>query len=194
VAATLVAGAALLWGTFHTARGEVAFWLVGFGLAAVWIFGGLVAAPVHLGRRGPVVLGGAAGLGAGAFAVVYLAYRLLRDVPVLSGALDRVVGTAHAAHVGAVVALAVVNALAEEVFFRGALVSTLGRGDPRRTVLVSSAVYGLVTVASLNVALVIAAVGMGAVFALVAWVARGVLAPAVCHVTWSVLMLVALHR
>jgi membrane protease YdiL (CAAX protease family) len=187
-------GAALLWGTFHTPRGEAGFWAVGFGLAAVWILGAVLAAPVTLGRRRPVVLAGAAVVGVGAFGVVDLAYRLLRDVPLLSGALDRVVGTADAAHVVAVLALAVVNAVAEEVFFRGAVTSLVGRGDPRRAVLASTLLYGLVTAASLNVALVIAALGMGLVFAVVRWWARGVVAPAVCHVTWSVLMLLAIHR
>ena len=64
----------------------------------------------------------------------------------------------------------------------------------RRAVVGSTLLYGLVTAASLNVALVIAALGMGFVFAVVRWWARGVVAPAVCHVTWSVLMLLAIHR
>jgi membrane protease YdiL (CAAX protease family) len=93
-----------------------------------------------------------------------------------------------------VLALAVVNAVAEEVFFRGAVVSLVGRGDQRRAVVGSTLLYGLVTVASLNVALVIAALGMGLVFAVVRWWSGGVVAPATCHATWSVLMLLAIHR
>ena len=52
----------------------------------------------------------------------------------------------------------------------------------------------LVTVATLNVALVTAAAVMGTVFALERLATRGVLAPMLTHVTWSTLMLLALPR
>jgi membrane protease YdiL (CAAX protease family) len=200
-AVTCIAGAALLWGTFHTTRGDTSFWAVGYGLAAVWIVGALAVGGVRPGRVSIESIATAVAVGLGAFGVVYVAYRLLRDLPVVGDALDRVVGTADAAHVGAVLALAVVNAVAEELFFRGALGSVMsgmgshgGRDDPWRFVAVTTVVYAVVTAASFNLALVLAALGMGALFAVVAWRARGVVAPSVCHVTWSTLMLVALHR
>jgi len=193
-AVACVIGAALLWGTFHTTRGDTSFWLVGYSLAAVWIVGALAVGGVRPGRTSPPVIAAAVVVGVAAFAFVYVAYRLLRDVPVMGGALDRVVGTADAAHVGAVLALAVVNAVAEELFFRGAIGSLLGRDEPWRFVIATTAVYALVTAASSNVALVLAGMGMGALFATVAWRARGVLASSVCHVTWSTFMLLALRR
>jgi membrane protease YdiL (CAAX protease family) len=189
-----VVGAALLWGTFHTTRGELSFWLVGFALAAVWFAGAFVVGGVGVGRTSATAVAAAVGTGVAAFGFVYLAYRLLRDVPWVGDALDRVVGTADAAAVWAVLALAVVNAVAEEVFFRGALGTVIGREDRWRFVVGTTVVYALVTAASANVALVLAAVGMGALFAVVASLAGGVVAPALCHVTWSTLMLLALPR
>jgi hypothetical protein len=54
--------------------------------------------------------------------------------------------------------------------------------------------YVVVTSATGNVALVIAAVVMGAVFSLERLSTRGVLAPMVTHVTWSTLMVLGLPR
>ena len=88
-----------------------------------------------------------------------------------------------------VVAIAVVNAVAEERFFRGALPVALA-GDHRA--VVATAVYVLVTVATLNVALVVAAAAMGTVFMLERLATRGILAPTLTHVTWSTLMLLAI--
>jgi membrane protease YdiL (CAAX protease family) len=191
----VVLGAALLWATFHTERGSTAFWLVGYALAAVWVVGAAAVGGVRPGRASVAPLLASVGVGIAAFGVVYASSRLLADVPVLGGALDRVEGTADAAHVGAVLLLAVVNAVSEELFFRGALASMVRPSDAAmRTILTTTVVYALVTAASLNVALVLAAVGMGLLFAVLAWWSRGVIAPSVCHVVWSTLMLVALHR
>jgi len=49
--------------------------------------------------------------------------------------------------------------------------------------------YVLVTVATMNVALVVAAIVMGVVFTAEREATRGVLAPLVTHVTWSTLVL-----
>jgi membrane protease YdiL (CAAX protease family) len=218
LAVTLVAGSTLLWATFHTTRGDVPFWLAGFGLAAVWIAGALGLGGVAPGRitAGTLLPAGACGLVA--FALFDVARHVLRGAPLLGPALDRVSGTAASAHVLGLVALAVVNSVAEEVFFRGALVAIVGEtgdageetggaglssDDPRRgrsldqvpwrTVAITTALYAVVTAAAGNVALVIAAVVMGTVFAVARWWGTGVAASTVCHAVWSTLMLVALR-
>jgi membrane protease YdiL (CAAX protease family) len=84
-----------------------------------------------------------------------------------------------------------VNGAAEEVFFRGALHSAFGGRDAARDATI---VYVLVTVATLNLALIAAAAVMGTVFALERMSTRGVLAPILTHLTWSTLMLLALPR
>lgn len=87
--------------------------------------------------------------------------------------------------------VALVNAVAEEVVFRGALHSAFGRANAARDATI---VYVLVTVATLNLALVAAAAVMGTVSTLERTATRGILAPIVTHLTWSTLMVLALHR
>jgi membrane protease YdiL (CAAX protease family) len=194
VAATLAAGTTTLGATLAAPRGSLAFTLLGFLLAAVWVAGSVAAGPLHLdgpltgieGRRNvkaALVLGGLA------FGAFLGASVVARHVPGLDGAVDSVLATADAGPTALVLAIAVVNAVAEERFFRGALPVTLV-GDHR--VPVATAVYVMVTMATLNMALVVAAAVMGTVFMLERLATRGILAPTLTHVTWSGLMLLAL--
>jgi membrane protease YdiL (CAAX protease family) len=84
-----------------------------------------------------------------------------------------------------------VNGAGEELFFRGALHTAL---EPHLPAITTIIVYVVVTAATGNVALVIAAVVMGALFALERRSTRGVLAPIVTHVVWTTLMVLALPR
>ena len=196
VAATLAIGTALLAATLAVPTGSDAFTVLGLAVAATWVVGSLLSGPLHLGRSrgepsgrrevlGPVVLGVVAYLG---FLAAYLG---AREVPGLAGALESILGKADAGPLALVLFVALVNGAAEEVFFRGALHSAFGPSDPARNATV---VYVLVTVATLNVALVAAAAVMGTVFALERLATRGVLAPMLTHLTWSTLMLLALPR
>jgi membrane protease YdiL (CAAX protease family) len=81
------------------------------------------------------------------------------------------------------IAVVAVKSIGEEMFFR--------RTQP---VFSTTVVYVAVTVATLNVALVIAALVMGTVFALQRRATNGVAVPIVTHVSWSLLMLCALPR
>jgi uncharacterized protein len=78
------------------------------------------------------------------------------------------------------------NGLAEEIFFRGALYAAIGDRHP---VLTSTAVYGLATAATRNPALVLASLVMGGLLGLQRRASGGIQAPALTHLTWSVLML-----
>ena len=86
-------------------------------------------------------------------------------------------------------AIALVNGVGEELFFRGALYAAL---PPRSAIFGTTVVYVCVTVVTFNVALVIAALVMGAIFGVQRRATRSVLAPMVTHLTWSTLMLLAL--
>lgn len=194
VAATLAVGTAMLGATLAAPRGSLAFTLLGFLLAAIWVTGSLAAGPLHLSRStdrtetrrsllAAVVLGGLA------FAVFLAASLVARHVPGLGSAISSVLATADAGPTALVLAIAVVNAVAEERFFRGALPVALV-GDHRAAV--ATAVYVLVTVATVSVALVVAAAAMGTVFMLERLATRGILAPTLTHVTWSTLMLLAI--
>ena len=60
-------------------------------------------------------------LGGAAFGAFLLASVIGRHLPVISGALDTVLEKADAGPVALVLSIALVNAVAEELFFRGAL-------------------------------------------------------------------------
>ncbi len=84
-----------------------------------------------------------------------------------------------------VVATTLANGLGEEVFFRGALYGAL---DPDRAIVVSTAVYTLATASTRNPALMLAAAAMGTLFSLQRRASGGLQAPALTHLTWSILM------
>jgi len=96
-----------------------------------------------------------------AFVAFLRAALLARRVPALDGTLDSALATADAGSTTLVLAIAFVNAVAEEHFFRGALPIAVA-GDHRPAV--ASVLYLLVTAATLNLALVVAAAVMGTIF------------------------------
>jgi uncharacterized protein len=110
-------------------------------------------------------------------------------VPFLREAVDEVLDHARYASLPVLVVITLVNGIAEELFFRGALFAAIGRKHP---VLVSSAVYTLATVATANLMLVFSAALLGVVLGLQRRVTGGVLAPMITHVTWSLSMLLVL--
>lgn len=193
VALTLVTGTALLGISLHVEPGDSAFYLFTVLVAAVWVAGGLLSGPVRLGARpaggGPRRLLAPFGVGlalGGAFLVGAFAVRL---IPPLRSYVEHVLAHANSGSTLAVLGVTVLNGVAEEVFFRGALYAAVERTWP---VLVSTVIYALATLATGNPMLVFAAVTVGAVLGLLRRSSGGILAPAVTHVTWSTLMLFAL--
>ena len=87
--------------------------------------------------------------------------------------------------------IALLNAIVEELFFRGAVYAAVGG---RRRVLRTTAVYVAVTLATGNLALVAAAAVMGALLGTVRQATGSVAAPIATHVTWSTLMILLLPR
>ena len=129
--------------------------------------------------------------GVAAFGVFLAAYLVARHLPVVGAALDGVLATADAGSITVVLLVALVNGAGEELFFRGALHAAF---EPHRPAIAATVVYVVVTAATGNVALVIAAVVMGALLSLERLSTRGVLAPMLTHLTWSTLMVLALPR
>ncbi len=194
VAATLVVGATLLGLSFSTEPGDPAFYPLTFGLAATWVVGSLVSGPLHLGyivfrsrMRRPVVTPILVGL---LLAAVFVAGGLItREIPVLAQFTNNVLGYAKAGSIWLVALVTLVNGVAEELFFRGALFAAIGR---KRPVVISTLLYALATVAGGNPVLVFAAAILGLVTALQRRAGGGVLAPILTHVTWSMGMLLVL--
>ena len=193
-AIAVLVGTALLAATFRVPHGSAWFTVLALLVAATWMVGSFVSGPIPFQPDrdtpwrtflGPVVVGIAA------FVVFVIAYLVARDLPLVGPALDGVLATADAGTIAVVLFVALVNGAGEELFFRGALHAAL---EPHRPAIATTIVYVVVTAATGNVALVIAAAVMGALFSLERLSTRGVLAPMVTHLTWSTLMVLALPR
>lgn len=194
VSAAVVGGAALIAATLRLPRGSGAFYVAGLALAAVWIVASLASGPVRwygttTGQREQFGLGVVAGvLTFGGFVG---GAAVGRHISVLAGPIDSVLGKADAGPVVAVLGLALVNGVAEELFFRGALVESL---PARGALVVSTAIYIAVTAVAGNTALTVAAIVMGAVFAIERRITGGIVASIVTHLSWSTLIILFLPR
>jgi membrane protease YdiL (CAAX protease family) len=187
-----VGAAALLRSSFAAKAGSARFYLLTIGLAGTWTGGALGAGPVQWrGDRWrnrpasaaralivvPVVTGAAT------FAVFYGVARVARRHRALRRAIASVLRYAEDGSTPLVMLIASGSGVAEELFFRGAL--WCGPRPLRTTTLA----YAASTAATGNPALVLAGLITSVIFGWQRDATGGVLAPAVTHVTWSVLML-----
>jgi membrane protease YdiL (CAAX protease family) len=194
VAITLAVGVTLLGFSFSVRQGDPAFYPLTFGLAATWAFGSLLSGPLHLGHilfggrlRRPIITSIAVGLMLTTFFV--LGALIIRNIPALASFAEDVLGYARLGNLWIIFMITLVNGIAEELFFRGALFAAIG---VRLPVLISTVLYALATVASGNPVLVFAAVVLGTVVALQRRASGGILAPILTHITWSLSMLFVL--
>ncbi len=194
VVITLVAGAVLLGISLSVRPGDDVFYLLTVLVALTWIGGAVLSGPLHLGRipfrdqlRRPVVTPIVTGLVLGA---VFVAGSLVvRELPPLRELVNSVLAHARYGAVVPIVAVTLLNGVAEEVFFRGALFAAIGR---RHAVLISTVIYAAATVATGNPMLVFAAFLLGLVLGLQRRASGGILAPILTHITWSATMVLAL--
>ena len=159
-----------------------------------WVVGGVLSGPLHLGYipfrgalRRPIVTPIVFGLvAAGVFVLGAL---VVRQIDPLRDFVRHVLAHAQQGNLALVAVVTLLNGIAEEVFFRGALFAAIGRRHP---VLISTVIYAIATVATGNPMLVFAAVVMGFLFGLQRRASGGILASMLTHVTWSTVMLLAL--
>jgi len=194
VAITLVIGAAVLGFSLRRHPGESSFYWLTLLLAAVWIAGGFISGPLHLGgicwrgrNQRPVITGTTIGLLLGGVFVV--GGLIAREIPAVSALITRVLLFAHHGWLPLIVAITLINGVAEEIFFRGALYTALGRYHP---VLISTVLYVCATMASGNPMLGFAATILGTVCGLERRASGGVLAPLLTHLVWGLIMVLAL--
>lgn len=191
---TLVIGASILAWSMATEPGDPRFIWLTIALAAVWTAGSFASGPLHAGYimrneklerpiLQPLLLGLIA---AGVFVAGAL---LVAQVPFLTDAVESVLVHARNNPLWVIVFITIINGLSEELFFRGALFAAIGVRHP---VAISTVVYGLATVATLNVMLVFAALILGFVVGLQRRVTGGVQASMITHITWSLTMLLVL--
>jgi membrane protease YdiL (CAAX protease family) len=194
VAITLVIGAGVLGFSLRRHPGESSFYWLTLLLAAVWFTGGFVSGPLHLGgicwrgrNQRPAITGTVIGLLLGG--VFVLGGLIAREIPAVSALITRVLLFAHQGSFLLIVLITVINAVAEEIFFRGALYSALGRYHP---VVISTLLYVCAAMASGNPMLGFAAIVLGTMCALERRASGGVLAPVLTHFVWGLIMVLAL--
>lgn len=194
VAITLVAGAAVLGYSLRRPPGESSFYWLTLVLAAVWVVGAFCSGPLHLGgicwrgrNQRPVISGTLIGLGLGGVFVV--GGLIARQIPAVATPITRVLQYAHHGSFWLVVLITLINGVAEEMFFRGALYTALGRFAP---LTISTLLYLAVTLASGNPMLGFAAIILGTVCALERRASGGVLAPMLTHFFWGLIMVLVL--
>lgn len=194
VAIVLVIGAVLLGFSMTRQPGQLSFYWLMLALAAVWAVGALVSGPLHLGgicwrgrNQRPVISGTTVGLLLGG--VFVLGGLVAREIPALADSVTRVLEFANQGSWRFIVLITLLNAVAEEMFFRGALYTALGRFYP---VVTSTILYLAATSASANPMLAFAAVVLGLVCAFERRASGGVLAPILTHLVWGLIMVLGL--
>jgi len=194
VCVVLVVGAVLLGYSLRSQPGDQSFFVSAVSLGAVWTVGTFASGPLHLGSinwRGrnqrPVITGISVGVLLGA---VFLAGGLVaREIPPIADRITRVLEYTNHGHLGFIVLIALFNGVAEELFFRGALYTALGRFYP---VVISTLLYVCASSASGNAMLGFAALILGTVCACERRATGGVLAPVLTHLVWGLIMVLAL--
>lgn len=192
---TLVVGSVVLTLALRIPPGDPLFYAATVGLAAIWTIGAFVSGPLHLGRARTRSGGDARplvqslALGAILLAVFLLGGFVIAHVPPLRDPVTHLLDHARLGSLTLVAAITAVNGIAEELYFRGALYSAVGR---RHAVLVTTVVYALTTVGSGIPLLVLAAALLGVLTGLQRRVTGGILGPMVTHLTWSLGMLLLL--
>lgn len=194
VVGVVLLGAAVL-AFMHTKNpGDAAFYWLSLALAAVWSVGAVLAGPLHLGAvrfRGrnerPVFTGTGVGLVLGG--VFLLGGLAVQKIPPLAGQVTAILDYTTQVSWRLVVLIAIVNAIAEELFFRGALFSAFGRRYP---LVLSTLLYIAAMMAAGNLIIGVAALVLGTVCAIERRATGGVLAPVLTHLVWGLMMVLAL--
>ena len=194
VAIVLVLGAAALSLALRRHPGEPSFYWWSLALAGVWALGAFASGPLHLGgarwrgrNQRPVISGTVIGLLLGGVFVV--GGLIAREIPAVAELITRVLHYTDQGSWRLTMAIALLGAIAEELFYRGALYTALG---PHHPLLISTVVYVAATLASGNLMLGFAAIFLGTVCALERRATGGVLAPILTHFVWTLVVLLAL--
>ena len=193
-AGVVVVGALVLaFALRRTEPGSLEFYAATLLLAAVWAGGAFASGPLHLGRVGsdetaarpivqPILIG------AGLSIVFIVGAFIVRLIPPLADQVRAVLDFAGDGATPLLLVVTVLNGIAEELFFRGALYASIRK----RQVLITAVAYSIATAATGNVMLAFAALVLGVVVGLERRASGGILAPVLTHLVWSVTMLYAL--
>ncbi len=193
-ASPVIAAAVLLGLSFAQPAGSTAFYLYTLILAGVSVLGARLSGPLPVGRfpvsgrlRSPAA---AIGVGVLAGAVFVAGAAVVREISPLRGLVDDVVTHTHGTSFALILLVTVLNAIGEELLFRGAVYGIARRWS--WAPLTTTVVYTAVVAVSGDLALIFAALVLGGLLAFVRKISGGVMAPMLVHVTWSVILLLAL--
>lgn len=195
VGAVLLVGAALLGYSLSRPTGDQTFLWLTLALAGVWAAGAFASGPLHMGHvcfRGrnqrPVITGTAIGLALGAIFVV--GGLIVRELPGVNDYITRVLEYSNTGPLWLIAFITVINGVAEEMFFRGAVYTAFLKFHP---VIFSTVLYVIATAATTgNPMLGFAAIILGTVCAFERRATGGVLAPMLTHFCWGLVMVLAL--
>lgn len=193
VVLTVVVGAGVNAWALRIPAGDPMFYLGTAAMAAVWLTGAFASGPIRLGREpyrdGRRPLASSVAVAAALAALFCAGAVVVARIGPLREPVEALLAHATVGNLALVAVLTAVNGVAEECFHRGALYSAAQRYRP---VIASTAVYAAVTAGSGIPLLVLAAVLLGLVTAVQRRCTGGVLGPAITHVAWSMVMLLAL--
>jgi len=194
VAITLVIGATLLGLSLNVEPTSSWFYPLTIALAATWVIGGFASGPLHLGRinfrgelRRPIIVPILLGLAVAAVFIVGAV--IVRNIEPLRDSTENILAFARYGSLPIVAFVTLINGIAEEIFFRGALFAAIGIWHP---VAISTVIYALTTVATGNFMLVFSAALLGLLLGLQRRASGGILGPILTHCTWSMTMLFVL--
>lgn len=185
------AGVVALGVTLRLEPGNRTFVLGALVMASVWVVGAVL---VGVGPwRGASSVGRQvlAGVGVGALAGVLclVVGAAISRAEALAGPAQVLLAHRGTAPIAVVLAITIVNGIAEELFFRGAL---FGVTPARWAIPVTAVVYAAATIPSGIALLTAAGLMLGVMTAWLRQRTGGLLAPIAAHLTWSVGMLVLL--
>lgn len=190
-AVVVLVGAGVLGWSLRLEPGSDLFYVAAVVLACVWAAGAFFSGRLHLGRiagdgevfirpiLAPILVGL---LLVGLFVVGAL---VVREIPPLATYVSSVLQYADEGSLRLLAVITLVNGIAEELFFRGAMYAAI----PKHPVAWTTLAYVVATLATGNVMLGFAAIVLGFVCGLERRASGGVLAPILTHVTWSLSML-----
>lgn len=186
--ATLAVGSFMMAWTIRIQPGDPAIYAAGLALGTTWIVGALLSGKVYLGfgytrkgnQDGRAILQSLM-IGLVLIGVFLLGALVVAGIPFLRDPLLALLAHAELGLLPVIVGLVAINAVAEELFFRGGLYAATGGAHE---VLITTFVYALSTVPTGIPMLVFGTAVLGVVVGLQRRVTGGVLAPIITHLTW----------
>ena len=197
-AVTLAVGSFLMAWMIRIAPGDPALYAATLALGTTWVVGALLSGKVYrgsgttrLGTHDSRAIAQSLLVGLVLIAVFLAGGVVVSAIPVLRDPLLDLVASARLGIIPAVVGLLALNAIAEELFFRGGLYAATGG---LHEVLITTFVYALSTVPTGIPMLIFGSAVLGVVVGLQRRVTGGVLAPIITHVTWLAGMIILMPQ